>query len=274
MTDENRTETLAELEALAITAYKGETPSELVEIARASRGARTDDDEASGDERFHGEEVKILKGAWGATRFVYLERRFGGSFRVTEDTTLYRLLARVLAENLEHIGVSEHPDLFLRVIFSDAFSSQRTRDNNSAWLDEELVRGIEKKLYATWDAEVHQPQLEAIRAKQAKLVPNVPTKLGVEAGSHLARLIATEIEKMRQASPDFVPPCDECAFVAGTAPNGCPDTVIRAFQSVVFRDPFYCHKGVDEHAEPKRLCSGYVAATEGDSKAHARTTPA
>lgn len=99
-------------------------------------------------------------------------------------------------------------------------------------------------------------------------VPNVPTPEGEALGRELARLIALDLETTTRRFPGSLPPCDECAFVAGTMPNRSPATLMDAIKCVIECDPFYCHKGVNENnPAPKRLCAGWVAAVSTDSRA-------
>jgi len=107
-------------------------------------------------------------------------------------------------------------------------------------------------------------------ADASKAVPNVPTPEGSALGVELARITAKELERQPPGTP---PPCDECAFVRGTIPNGCPSTLMDAVKCLVEGEPFYCHKsvrpterpGVSDIAsmsvdpEPKHLCRGFAA---------------
>jgi len=92
-------------------------------------------------------------------------------------------------------------------------------------------------------------------------VPNVPTPEGRALGKELARLTELGFAKMKRDFPSAPGPCAECAFVAGTIPNGCAETVADALKCAVEGHPFYCHKGM-KNGEPQRLCAGWCAATE------------
>lgn len=92
-------------------------------------------------------------------------------------------------------------------------------------------------------------------------VPNLPSDIGAELGAELARLTEPELAKLQKELPSVPPPCSECAFVKGTTPNRCGQTLMDAIKCVVEDEPFYCHKGVDDQAEPERLCTGYLAAS-------------
>lgn len=91
-----------------------------------------------------------------------------------------------------------------------------------------------------------------------KLVPNRPTKAGAALGAELARLTAPFLGADREAG--LPPPCVECAFVKGTEPNQCAPTLMDAIKCVVEATPFYCHVGLKEGGDPRRLCAGFMAA--------------
>lgn len=88
--------------------------------------------------------------------------------------------------------------------------------------------------------------------------PNVPTDQGRELGAELARLTDVAEADQLKTFPDQLPRCDDCAFRAGTAPNGCSETLMDAIKCVVEMSPFYCHKGVAADGEPKHMCRGYL----------------
>ena len=95
------------------------------------------------------------------------------------------------------------------------------------------------------------------------LVPNLPTPEGREAGTHLARL-SDAAEAMITNFFGELPPqcvrCVDCACRAGTDPNGSPQTVVDFLECVRDKEPFYCHLGIAEGSEPKRICGGWFMA--------------
>lgn len=93
---------------------------------------------------------------------------------------------------------------------------------------------------------------------------NLPDPAGMALGTELARLADIEEGKQREAFPNQLPRCNECAFLAGTRPNGCSETLMDAVKCVIECVPFYCHKGVKDGAEPKRLCSGWALLAFGE----------
>jgi len=97
-------------------------------------------------------------------------------------------------------------------------------------------------------------------------VPNLPSKIGEELGAELARLTEVELANVREQFPGAAPPCSECAFVRGTVPNRCGPTLMDAIKCVVEAEPFYCHKGMNENDEPRRICAGYMAAMGAHEK--------
>lgn len=100
---------------------------------------------------------------------------------------------------------------------------------------------------------------KAMRPGDPGAVPNAPTPEGIALGRELARLCDAEEQKQLDQFPGQPPRCDDCAFRAGTIPNGCPDTLMDALKCVLEGEPFYCHKGMkDQDADPKRLCSGWM----------------
>lgn len=86
------------------------------------------------------------------------------------------------------------------------------------------------------------------------MVPNLPTPQGRELGTELARLSAAEIARAAEEYPELPKPCNECAFVAGTVPNGCLPTVANALKCAIEGDEFLCHKGTAD-----RPCAGWLA---------------
>lgn len=103
-----------------------------------------------------------------------------------------------------------------------------------------------------------------VNPETAKL--NLPTEIGETLGAELARLTEAELAKVRERFPTAAPPCNECAFVKGTLPNKCGPTLMDAIKCVVEAEPFYCHKGVGQNEEPKRICAGYMAAMGAHEK--------
>jgi hypothetical protein len=100
--------------------------------------------------------------------------------------------------------------------------------------------------------------------------PNVPTDEGKALGRELARLCDVEEREQLKRFPNQLPRCDDCALRAGTLPNGCPSTMMDVLKCVAEAEPFYCHKGVRDEADPKRLCSGFMilvgVAAESENK--------
>ena len=95
-------------------------------------------------------------------------------------------------------------------------------------------------------------------ANDADAVPNLPTPEGRALGVELARIADLEEERQREKFPNAKPRCADCAFRAGTLPNGCPDTLMDAVKAVAECKPFYCHHGLDSDKSPTRLCAGYA----------------
>ena len=105
-------------------------------------------------------------------------------------------------------------------------------------------------------------------------VPNVPGPEGRALGAELARFAKVELDKLKA---EFGPatcltPCGECAFVAGTVPNGCLPTVANAFKCVVEGKPFYCHRNLDGSGDSQRPCAGFLALSIASEDAMKRTT--
>lgn len=98
----------------------------------------------------------------------------------------------------------------------------------------------------------------------ATSVPNEPTPEGRRLGAALARLADEAEVEQRQQFPGMLPRCNDCAFRAGTHPNGCEETLSDAIKCAVEGRPFYCHKGTRDGEEaPKRLCSGWMVVCTG-----------
>jgi hypothetical protein len=87
-------------------------------------------------------------------------------------------------------------------------------------------------------------------------VPNVPTPEGAEMGAEFARLADRAELQQREHFPDMLPRCNDCALRAGTGPNQCVATLMDVLKCVTEDRPFFCHKGVAEGDQPKRLCTG------------------
>jgi hypothetical protein len=98
-------------------------------------------------------------------------------------------------------------------------------------------------------------------------VPNEPTAEGRLLGTQLARLADIEEKRLRERFPHMHRRCGECAFRAGTTPNGCPETLLDAVKALIEHVPFFCHKKFTEDGEPVLLCAGYgmlVGAFDGE----------
>lgn len=88
--------------------------------------------------------------------------------------------------------------------------------------------------------------------------PNLPTDDGRLLGVQLARLTDIEEARLREKFPRMHRRCGDCAFRAGTDPNGCPETLMDAVKALVENVPFYCHKAFTPEGAPKLLCAGYA----------------
>jgi hypothetical protein len=88
-------------------------------------------------------------------------------------------------------------------------------------------------------------------------VENLPTEEGRALGAELARLCDLEEANVREHFPRHHPRCDDCAFRAGTDPNGSAETLMDAVKALVEGVPFYCHKGMRD-GQPQHLCAGYA----------------
>lgn len=115
---------------------------------------------------------------------------------------------------------------------------------------------------------------EAPDEDDATAVPNVPTAEGRLLGAELARLADIEEQRLRERFPRMHPRCNDCAFRAGTDPNGCPETLMDAVKALAECVPFFCHKGFTAEGKPKRLCAGYaiLAGATAEVSDDARTT--
>ena len=85
---------------------------------------------------------------------------------------------------------------------------------------------------------------------------NRPCPEGIAAGKTLAKLHRSAVHAIEQLgkAPEC---CSSCAFVEGTIPNGCLETVADALKCVSEKVPFLCHaKGKLEKGE---WCAGYTA---------------
>jgi hypothetical protein len=97
-------------------------------------------------------------------------------------------------------------------------------------------------------------------------VPNLPSEEGARLGSELARLADVAEERQRKDFPGQHPRCVDCAFTLGTEPNRSLPTLMDAMKCVIEKVPFYCHKGIADDGQPKRLCVGYmVLLSEADT---------
>lgn len=95
---------------------------------------------------------------------------------------------------------------------------------------------------------------------------NLPDEEGMKLGAQLARLCDVEEVKQRETFPDQLPRCSDCAFRLGTRPNGCSETLMDAMKCVIEGVPFYCHKGIKDGEEAKRLCSGWALLAFTDER--------
>ncbi len=92
----------------------------------------------------------------------------------------------------------------------------------------------------------------------ADAVPNLPTPEGRLLGAELARLTDVEEARVRERFPRHHRRCNDCAFRAGTDPNGCPETLMDAVKALAENVPFYCHKAFTPEGAPRLLCAGYA----------------
>ena len=82
--------------------------------------------------------------------------------------------------------------------------------------------------------------------------PNLPGPAGIKLGGHLARFADAEAAKRADAPKR----CHDCAFRAGTAPNGCAQTLLDALKCLVEGGPDF-----DCHIKPG-VCAGYALLKE------------
>jgi len=73
----------------------------------------------------------------------------------------------------------------------------------------------------------------------ATAVPNEPTSEGRKVGAMLGALADAAEAEQRRDFPDMLPRCNDCAFRAGTLPNGCEETLMDAMKCAVEGKPFY-----------------------------------
>lgn len=101
------------------------------------------------------------------------------------------------------------------------------------------------------------------------MIKNKPTAVGIECGKQLSRLTNVAKEKLetklREADAlELMPePCKSCAFVEGTFPNGCPETVMDALKCTMEGKPFFCHQRMTSDDKPLDICQGYLIARTG-----------
>jgi hypothetical protein len=86
---------------------------------------------------------------------------------------------------------------------------------------------------------------------------NVPTPEGRALGAQLARFFDLEQPKVEARFPGSTERCKSCAFRLGTFPNGCPETVVDAFNCIISGNPFYCHMDMKD-GQPTKLCTGWA----------------
>jgi hypothetical protein len=104
-------------------------------------------------------------------------------------------------------------------------------------------------------------------------VPNVPTPEGRLLGAELARLADIEEEHLRERFPRAHRRCGECAFRAGTDPNGCVETLMDAVKAIVEGVPFYCHKKFAPDGSPELLCAGFALLVSHAEPESAQRSP-
>lgn len=92
--------------------------------------------------------------------------------------------------------------------------------------------------------------------------PSRPSEATPE-GAALGREVARFADIEAALAPDIPARCDDCAARLGTLPNQCGETLMDLIKCSVEREPFYCHKGVADGAEPRRLCSGFLLLVRG-----------
>lgn len=87
-------------------------------------------------------------------------------------------------------------------------------------------------------------------------VPNEPSEEGRALGLQLAELVAKAEPLQRATFQDMLPMCNDCALRAGTLPNQSLATLLDVTKCAVESVPFFCHKGIQDGDQPKRLCTG------------------
>lgn len=97
-----------------------------------------------------------------------------------------------------------------------------------------------------------------------------PTPEGRALGVEIARMADEAEREMLARHPEAPVRCGDCAFRAGTTPNGCAPSLVTALECLRTGEPFYCHLGVVEESfngevtstEPTRVCAGFTAAMQ------------
>lgn len=89
------------------------------------------------------------------------------------------------------------------------------------------------------------------------LTENAPTPEGAALGRELARLADTEEARLIAEQQPIPVRCVDCAARLGTVPNQCESTLMCFVKCTIEREPFFCHRGIAEGEEPKRVCGGY-----------------
>lgn len=86
---------------------------------------------------------------------------------------------------------------------------------------------------------------------------------GQRIGEQLSRLTDIEVGKLI-ADGEWAEDerCASCAFRYGTVPNGCLQTQLDAFKSVVERKMFSCHLARDGVDAGCYTCMGWFAASQ------------
>ena len=97
--------------------------------------------------------------------------------------------------------------------------------------------------------------------------PNVRSPEGAALGREIARLYAIEEPAQLARFPRMLPRCDDCAARLGTLPNECAESTMDLVKCAIEGEPFYCHKGLREGEDPKRLCTGWLVLASGETLA-------
>jgi hypothetical protein len=100
--------------------------------------------------------------------------------------------------------------------------------------------------------------------------PTIPTPAspeGAALGEQIARLCDVEERKQLARFPDQQPRCVDCAARKGTLPNQSAETLMDFVKCVVEGVPFYCHKGMRDDEEPRRICAGWMVLASTGSVA-------